>query len=95
MIKCFKYILIIATCLIAGCYTSYFHSKQGTLTNVGLHLPNGNIADVQIASYLNGHIINVKDKSKISYSWVCTSTNSYFGLITTSSNTKGKINIDE
>lgn len=87
-----KYLAIIL--LLTGCSSPFFKSTQGTLTNVGVSLPNADIASFQIASYLSGQQITVKDTSKITYSWNNSETNSYFGLIKTQTNRNGEIIID-
>lgn len=90
MIKYFAIIL-----LLTGCSSPFFKSTQGTLTNVGVSLPNAEMASFQIASYLSGQQITVKETSKkITYSWNTSETNSYFGVIKTQANRNGKITID-
>lgn len=86
-------ILLTITCL--GCSTPYFKSTQGTLTNVGVSLPSDQFLQFQLASYLSGDNIIVKDKSKIKYEWTTSETNNYFGIIKTMNNRHGKIAIDE
>lgn len=83
----------LATCFIIGCYSPYFKSTQGTLTNIGISMPNEEMLHFQIASYLGGDSIIVKDKAVIEYEWRTTETNNYFGLIKTENNRQGKIKV--
>lgn len=88
-----KYLAIIL--LLTGCSSPFFKSTQGTLTNVGVSLPNAEMASFQIANYLSGQQITVKETSKkITYSWNTSETNSYFGVIKTQTSRNGKITID-
>jgi hypothetical protein len=95
MIKRLLPIGMLATWLLSGCTSYYFKSTQGTLTNVGLTVPNNNLMQVQIASYLHGDNISIRDKSKVIYRWSTSETNNYFGLIKTMNNRKGSIKVDE
>jgi hypothetical protein len=88
-----RLILLSLLFLLTGCQSLFFKATQGNVTNIGVTLPSNNTLDLQIASYLNGDIITVKDKSEITYSWQTSETNSYFGIITTQNNRKGKIKI--
>ena len=87
-----KYLAIIL--LLTGCSSSFFKSTQGKLTNVGVSLPNADMASFQIASYLSGQQITVKETSKIKYTWNTSETNSYFGVIKTQTNRNGEIIVD-
>lgn len=90
-----KWLICLYAILLTGCTVPYFKSTQGTLTNAGISLPNVDMASFQIASYLSGQQITVKENSKkITYSWNTSETNSYFGLIKTGANRNGKITID-
>lgn len=90
-----KHLILIALLTVTGCSLPYFKSTQGTLTNVGVSLPNADTASFQIASYLSGQQITVKELSKkITYSWNTSETNSYFGVIKTQTSRNGKITID-
>lgn len=90
-----KHLTLIALLTLTGCSLPYFKSTQGTLTNVGVSLPNAESISFQIASYLSGQQITVKEKSKkITYSWNTSETNSYFGVIKTQTSRNGKITID-
>lgn len=88
-------LITLLTVCCTGCTVPYFKSTQGTLTTAGVSLPNSEIMNFQIASYLSGQQITVKENSKkITYSWNTSETNSYFGLIKTGANRNGKITID-
>lgn len=89
-----KWLICLYAILLTGCTVPYFKSTQGTLTNVGVSLPNVDMASFQIASYLSGQQIIVKDTSKIKYTWNTSETNSYFGLIKTGANRNGEIIVD-
>lgn len=90
-----KWLICLYAILLTGCTVPYFRSTQGTLTNVGVSLPNVDMARFQIASYLSGQQITVKETSeKITYSWNIAETNSYFGVIKTQTNRNGKIIVD-
>lgn len=89
-----KWLICLYAILLTGCTAPYFRSTQGTLTNVGVSLPNVDMASFQIASYLSGQQIIVKEASKIKYTWNTSETNSYFGVIKTQTNRNGGITID-
>lgn len=89
-----KHLALITLLFLSGCTVPFFKSTQGTLTNVGVSLPNVDMASFQIASYLSGQQIIVKDTSKIKYTWNTSETNSYFGVIKTGTNRNGEIIVD-
>ena len=89
-----KYLIFLPLIILTGCKTPFFRSTQGVLTNVGISVPNSDVASFQIASYLSGQQVTVKEPSTIKYSWKIAETNNYFWAIETTSYRSGEIQVD-
>ena len=89
-----KYLIFLPLVIFTGCKTPFFRSTQGVLTNVGVSIPNSDVASFQIAQYLSGQQVTVKEPSTIKYSWKIAETNNYFGLVKTQTIRIGEIQVD-
>lgn len=78
-----KYLVLICCLLTISCKNSYFSSIDGQLLSVGIY-PNE--TTLNVAQYLDGCKVDVKDISEIKYSYDISTTNNYFGLINTINN---------
>ncbi len=69
--------------LAAGCKAPYYKSVDGTSTILGVSLPDEQYIQINALSYLGGSKTIVKEPSVITHKYVTSSTNSYFGVVTT------------
>ena len=89
-----RHLIFLPLFLIVGCSTQFFRSTQGVCTNVGISVPNSDVASFQIAQYLSGQQVTVKEPSTIKYSWNIAETNNYFWVIETTSSRSGEIQVE-
>lgn len=76
-----------------GC-TSRPRYVEGTMTQIGLYLPvESSIYGVQVLNYLNGCSITATSNQTLTVEREFSSTNSYFGVITTVESSKTKAEI--
>lgn len=85
-------IVFVFLCL-CGCTTRTKY-VEGTMTQVGLYIPiESNIYGVQMLNYLNGCSITASSNQTLTVEREFSSTNTYFGVITTVESSKTKAEV--
>lgn len=79
--------------LLTGCSTRQ-SITEGTSTAIGLYIPmEGSIYGAEIVSYLSGMKISTTSNHTMHVEREFASTNSYFGIITTTEHSKTKADV--
>lgn len=84
--------LLIAVLLVAGCKNQSY--KEGTSVTMGLYVPTAEgLVGLQFLEYLNGCVVSVNTNYPFKVQRIASSTNTYFGIVTTSESSNTKIEL--
>lgn len=91
MTKLFPIVILLALC---GCSAKYANFTAGENDVVGISIPGQQSVQVSAISHLNGIAWSVKDPAKAAFTFSQASTNSYFGVITTTDVKSGELTLE-
>lgn len=78
----------------SGCKAPFFKRIEGTSTSIGVTIPNEEVLELEALHYLNGEKVTVKKPSLVELESVSVQSNSYFGVIRTTSSRNSKVKVE-
>lgn len=88
------YFTILSGILCSGCSSTRARYTEGTMTQIGLYIPvESSIYGLQCLNYLNGCSVMAASNQTLTVEREFCSTNSYFGIISTTENSKTKATV--
>lgn len=84
---------IVMALVITGCSAKYASFTTGENDVVGISIPGQQSVQVSAISHLNGIAWSVKDPATATFTFSQASTNSYFGVITTTDIKTGELTL--
>lgn len=88
-----RYLILVLALLAVGCTSPYYRSLDGTSTSVGICVPESDTMRLDVVQYLSGSRVTVKDKGTITHEYTHTSSNRYFGVISTVESRSSKVTV--